>query len=202
MKLTTTLNKIIEHNPSAEYRLKLTEQFGNTFDCNAEINLLDIAGAIDLEFMFWCMRAIDQDIQVAVGNIALKCCDLMFQTISEQKNVIDFLPEFYNDAKNVVKGDSTKSLTTDINSVYKTINNTGDIALRISEAATASTYHCLCAIGTSHENKNDYMAIHHLHYGVKYAIAAGMARCGHHNSEPIAAFHVILSSVITSLFSD
>ena len=88
MKLTTTINKIIEHNPSAEYRLKLTEQFGNKFDCNAEINLLDIAGAIDLEFMFWCMRAIDQDIQVAVGNIALKCCDLMFQTISEQKKML------------------------------------------------------------------------------------------------------------------
>lgn len=202
MKLTTTINKIIEHNPSAEYRLKLTEQFGNKFDCNAEINLLDIADAIDLEFMFWCMRAIDQDIQVAVGNIALKCCDLMSKTVSEQKSIIDVLPEFYNNAKSVIDGNSTKSLTTDINSVYKVINGVGDATLRISEASTKATYHCLCAIGTSYENKNNFMSIHHLQHGVNYAIIAQLLKHPTLSTNLPFADYKIPSAIIVSLFSD
>lgn len=202
MKLTTTINKIIEHNPSAEYRLKLTEQFGNKFDCNAEINLLDIAGAIDLEFMFWCMRAIDQDIQVAVGNIALKCCDLMADTISEQKSFIDILPELFDNAKNVVGGNSTKSLTRDINSVYKMIANTSMATLQISEAATKATYHCLCAIGTSHENKNDYMAIHHLQHGINYAVIAQLLKYPTLSINLPFADYKIPAVIVVSLFSD
>ena len=84
MKLTTTLNRIKEHNPCEDGWEKLINHLGDDFDFDVEIDLLTILESNDIADCLWSFRTVTTPCANIAVKFAIECAKRVLKYFSSK----------------------------------------------------------------------------------------------------------------------